>query len=102
MVETTTATLGVRRRLVGRWEASWNAAATRMDTSLVQLASGRTDALTGGFTLNRPLSDNATFHVSYQTQHQLSSGALPFSANFDLNQVTMGLDFRLKAIPLGQ
>jgi len=101
MVENTTATLGVRRRLVGRWEAGLHGGATRVETSLVQLGSGKTDALLGGFDLTRPFSNGAAFHVSYQCAHQLSSGAVSVAANYDRDLVTVGIDFRLKAIPLG-
>jgi len=75
--------------------------AARADTSLLQFASGRTDALTGIFGLDRPLSRDATLRVSYETMHQLSRGA-QVSANFDRNQVTISFDYQLKAIPLGR
>jgi hypothetical protein len=101
LVKSTTGSFGVRRRLVGRWEASLQGGAARADTSLLQFASGRTDALTGIFGLDRPLSRDATLRVSYETMHQLSRGA-QVSANFDRNQVTISFDYQLKAIPLGR
>jgi hypothetical protein len=101
MVESTTANFGARRRLVGRWEADLQGGASRVETSLLQLASGRTDALLGGFGLEHPLSSGATFRITYDTMHQLSAGSLPFFMNYDRNRVTIGIDFRLKAIPLG-
>jgi hypothetical protein len=58
--------------------------------------------LTGVFGLERPLSSGATLHVTYETMHQLSKGTLPISADFDRNRVTIGVDYRLKAIPLGR
>jgi len=100
-VTSTNATFGVRRRLVGHWEANLQGGAARADTSLLQFASGRTDALFGVFALERPLSSGATLHVSYETRHQLSKGTMPISASFDRNLVTIGIDYRLKAIPLG-
>jgi hypothetical protein len=102
LTKSTTASFGVRRRLVGRWEASLQGGAARADTSLLQFASGRTDALTGAFGLFRPLSSGATLRVSYGTMHQLSKGTLPISSSFDHNQVTIGVSYRLKAIPLGR
>ena len=101
-VKSTNATFGVRRRLVGHWEANCQGGAARADTSLLQFASGRTDALTGVFGLDRPLSRGSVFRISYETAHQLSKGALPISANFDRNRVTMGIDYQLKAISLGR
>lgn len=98
----TNASFGVRRRLVGRWEANWQGGAARADTSLFQLANGRTDAVTGGIDLSRPLSVGSVFHISYDTTHELSKGTLPISATFDRNQVTISIDYRLKAIPLGR
>jgi hypothetical protein len=88
--------------LVGRWEANLQGGAARADTSLLKLTSARTDALTGAFGLDRPLLRGSVFHVSYDTTHQLSKGTLPISANFDRNQVTVGIDYRLKAIALGR
>jgi hypothetical protein len=88
--------------LVGRWEANLQGGAARADTSLLQFTSARTDALTGAFGLDRPLSRGSVFHISYDTAHQLSKGTLPISSNFDRNRVTIGIDYRLKAIPLGR
>jgi len=102
LVKSTTGSFGVRRRLVGRWEANLQGGAARADTSLLKLTSARTDALTGAFGLDRPLLRGSVFHVSYDTTHQLSKGTLPISANFDRNRVTIGIDYRLKAIALGR
>ena len=102
LVKSTTASFGVRRRLVGRWEANLQGGAARADTSLLQFASGRTDGLTGVFGLNRPLSRGSVFHISYDTAHQLSKGTLPISSTFDRNRVAIGIDYQLKAIPLGR
>jgi hypothetical protein len=98
----TNATFGVRRQLVGRWEANWQGGAARADTSLFQFASGRTDAVTGLFGFDRPLSRGSVFRISYDTAHQLSKGKLPISAAFDRNRVTVGIDYQLKAISLGR
>ena len=102
LVKSTTGSFGVRRRLVGRWEANLQGGAARADTSLLQFASGRTDALSGIFGLDRPLSRGSVFRIAYGTTHQLSKGTLPISANFDRNQVTISFDYQLKAIPLGR
>jgi len=102
LVKSTTGSFGVRRRLVGRWEANLQGGAARADTSLLQFASGRTDALSGIFGLDRPLSRGSVFRIAYGTTHQLSKGTLPISANFDRNRVTIGIDYQLKAIPLGR
>jgi hypothetical protein len=40
--------------------------------------------------------------MSYATLHQLSKGTLPIFAAFDRNQVTIGIDYKIKAIPLGR
>jgi hypothetical protein len=98
----TNATFGIRRRLVGRWEANCYGGAARADNSLFQLGNERTDALTGGIDFSRRLSRGSVFHISYDTTHQLTKGTLPISATFDRNQVTIGIDYRLKAIPLGR
>jgi hypothetical protein len=98
----TMATLGVRRRLLGRWEADWSFGAIRVDNSLFQNVNGKTDALTGGVGINRPLLRGSVFHISYFTWHQLSTGNLPVSYNLDRNQIAMGVDYQFKALPLGR
>jgi hypothetical protein len=102
LVKSTALDFGVRRRLVGRWEANVHIGAERADAALFQFASGRTNALIGGFGLVRPLWGGATFHASYETAHELSTGTLPSLANFDRNRVTIGVDYRFKAISLGR
>jgi hypothetical protein len=85
---------------MGRWEANWHGDVARAENSL--FASGRTDALSGVFGLDRPLSSGARLHVSYETIHQVSKGTQPILANFDRNRVTIGIDYQLKAISLGR
>jgi len=41
-------------------------------------------------------------HISYDTTHQVSKGTLPISSDYDRNQVSIGFDFRVKALPWGQ
>jgi hypothetical protein len=98
----TNAAFGVRRRLVGRWEVNGQGGGARVDTSLLLSATARTDAVTGVFGLDRPLSRGSMFRISYDTTHQLSKGNLPISANFDRHRVTVGIDYQLKATPLGR
>ena len=102
LVKSTSLDLGVRRQLIGRWEAAVQIGAARADTSLLQLASGKTNALIGGVRLDRPLSGGATLHASYETAHETSGGTLPGLASFDRNRVAIGVDYRFKAIPLGR
>jgi len=109
IVKWTTASFGVRRRLVGRWEANWQGGAARADTSLLLCGCegtkgffGEFEALFGRFALERPLSSGATLHVSYESMHQLSKGTLPIPGTFDRNLVAIGIDYQLKAIPLGR
>jgi len=101
-VKNTNATLGVRRRLVGRWDAAVNCGAAQVDTSLIQLANEKTDSLIGGIDLSLPLRGASVFHISYSTIHQLSKGSLAAFPNSDRNQVTIGFDYGIKSVPLGQ
>jgi hypothetical protein len=98
----TNATFGVRRRLVGHWEADLHGGAAREDPTLFQFANGRIDGLTGGIDISRPISHGSVFHISYDTWHQLSKGTLPISATFDRNQVSAGIDYQFKAFRLGR
>ena len=57
----------------------------------------------GGVSISRPLlSHGSVFHVSYDTMHQLSTGPLPISLNFDRNQVAVGFDYQLKSLNFGR
>jgi hypothetical protein len=96
----TNVTFGVRRRLVGHWQGGLRGGGADVNTSLFQLGNQKTEGLTGTIDVSRPLGNGSSFRISYDTIHQLSKGNLPF-ANMDRNQVTMGIDFRLKALPLG-
>jgi hypothetical protein len=98
----TSATFGLRRRLVGHWEVDCHGGAARADASLFHLANGRTDALTGRINISRRFSHGSVFHISYDSTHQLSKGTLPISADFDRNQVAAGIDYQFKAFSLAR
>jgi hypothetical protein len=101
-VLSTNATFGVRRRLVGHWEADFHGGAAQQDASLFKLANARTDGLIGGLNISRPFSHGSVFHISYENMHQLTKGNLPISANFDRDQIAVGIDYQFKALSLGR
>jgi hypothetical protein len=98
----TMATLGVRRRLIGRWEADWSLNAARFENPLYKGAYGKTEGLSGGIGVNRPLLHGSVFHISYSTWHQLNTGYLPISYKLDRSLIAMGVDYQFKALPLGR
>jgi hypothetical protein len=98
----TNAAFGVRRRLFRTWEANLQASAAEEDASLFHLADGRTEGLIGGVGVSRPFARGSVFHITYQTWHQLTKGSLPIFATFDRNQITVGIDYQFKALPLGR
>jgi hypothetical protein len=73
-----------------------------MDNSLFQLAQGRTDGLTGRIDVNRPLLHGSVFHISYSTWHQSSRGNLLIPYNLDRNQIAVGFNYQMKALPFGR
>jgi hypothetical protein len=101
-VKNTNVIFGARRRLVGRWDAALHGGASQVDTSLIQVASEKTESLIGGIDFSRPLRGASVFHISYDSIHQLSKGSLAAFPGFDRNQVTIGLDYGIKNTPLGQ
>jgi hypothetical protein len=101
-VQDTTITGAVRQRLFGHWEGGLSLGATKVNTSLFELASYRTDALTAGARIVRPLHNGANFHISYETLHQISKGGVTVGDTFDRNIIMVGFDYRLKSIPLGR
>jgi hypothetical protein len=98
-VEYDTAGIGFRRRLVGRWEADLAGSASRITTTDPQLGNGRADAIKGELDFSRPFGRDASLRISYVNSHQKSSGTLA-SETFDVNLVTLAIDFRLKPIPI--
>ena len=98
----TNVTFGVRRRLAGKWEASLHGGGGEADASLFQLANGKTEALLGGIDFSRPVRGGSLLHISYDTTHQVSKGTLPISSDYDRNQVSIGFDFGVKALPWGR
>jgi hypothetical protein len=101
-VISTNARFEVRRRLVGHWEAGLHGSGTKANTSLFKLANEKSDAVSGGADLSRPLRGGSSFHVSYERIQQVSKGTLPIAATFDRDQVTIGFDYTLKNITLGR
>jgi hypothetical protein len=98
----TNANLGVRRRLVGRWETDVSVGAGETDASLFQSGNARTETISGGVGVSRPLMVGSSFHIAYQTTHQVNKGVLPILANLDRDQVSIGIDYQFKALSLGR
>jgi len=98
----TNGSFGARRRLYGLWEGNVVVGVTRVDASLFQNANGTTNAVTAGVDFSRPIRERSTLHISYDTTHQVSNGIIPIFSNFDRNQITIGFDFQVKAVSLGQ
>jgi len=102
-VVNTNVSFGIRRRLVGRWQASWNGSLAAEDATLLQLGNGKADTASSGVDFTRPLGREGTnFRISYSTIHQITKGNLPSLLNFDRNQVTIAFEYQLKAIPFGR
>ena len=98
----TNVSFGVRRRLVGRWQATLTGGLAEEDASGLQLGNEKADTVSGGLDFTRPIGGGGTnFRISYSTIHQVTEGNLPSLFNFDRNQVTIAFDFQLKAIPIG-
>jgi hypothetical protein len=98
-----TAMFGARRRLVGLWQTGLRGGVGQVhDLVSQQGADYKTDYLQIGIDFSRPIRNRSDFHISYNTMHEMYQGALPGFNGFDRNQVTVGVDFQLKQIPLGQ
>ena len=94
--------LGVRRHIIGRWDGNLHANAYRVSAALFQQSTGATNAVTAGIDFTRPVRERSKLRISYDCIHQMSSGNLPYFQSFDRNEVTIGIDFQVKAISLGQ
>ncbi len=98
-----TAMFGARRRLVGLWQTGLHGGVGQVHDLVSQGATNyKTDYLVVGIDFRRPIRNRSDFHISYDTMHEMYKGALPAFYGFDRNQVTVGVDFQLKGISLGQ
>jgi len=102
LVINTSADFGVRRRLVGRWEADLHGGADRGDTQFSQVTNEKIDAIIGGIDFRRPVLNGSVMHISYSSMHESYQGTIAGFRGFDRNQVSIGIDFRVKAAALGQ
>lgn len=98
----TNADIGVRRQVVGRWEARLQVGAARTDALLGEYSGAKLDSLQGNLIVQRPLFQGLTMRLGYEAEHQLSKGSIPLGATFDRNRVTCSIDYQLKAIQFGR
>lgn len=102
MVVNTSVNFGVRRRLVGRWEAGLHGGADRATTQYSQFTNENIENIIGGINFSRPVLNGSTVHISYSTMHESYQGTIAGFRGFDRNQLSIGIDFRVKAVALGQ
>jgi hypothetical protein len=93
---------GLRRQLGNRWDVALDVAAVRNQAASLGLRSDNIDSQNATLTLEHALSESLTTRLSYNFIHQVSTGALPFGADFNRDRITFGIFYRLRTIPLGR
>jgi len=98
----TTASFGVRQRLVKGWEADASGGVAQLDASLFKFGNSRTDGVNGGISITHPVLHRAIFHVSYFRWDQVTHGTLPLTYSLDRDQIAVGIDLQVKSFPIGR
>ena len=104
-VTNTYATLGVNRRLIRRWSASWNATGSENTTLDYGFGTGKINSLSATAGLDHPLTEQLDARLSYTFTRQYSTGVVPFGAglnSFNNSIVSLTISYRLPKIPLGR
>ncbi len=104
-VTSTYATVGVNRRLIRRWSASWSATGSESRTLNYGLGTGKIDSISATGGLDHPLTEELDARLSYTFTRQYSTGVVPFGASlngFNNSIVSLTLSYQLPKIPLGR
>ena len=103
-VTSTYASLGVNRRLIRRWSASWNATGSEGKTLNYGLGAGKINSLSASAGLDHPLTEQLDARLSYTFTRQYSTGVVPFGSDLNFNNsiVSLTISYQLKKIPLGR
>jgi AMIN domain-containing protein len=92
----------VRRRLTGRWDASWNASYANNNSLDTTSSRGAYQSLTAGAVLERSLTEKLSVRLGYNFIHQRGSGQSSLFGNFDRDLWSVQFSYRFHEIALGR
>jgi hypothetical protein len=92
----------VRRRLPGRWDASWSAGYADNRSLDTTSSRGAYQSLTAGAGLARSLTEKLTVRVGYDFIHQRGTGQSHLFGDFDRDLWSVQFSYRFHEIALGR
>ena len=92
----------VRRRLPGRWDASWSASYANNNSLDTTHSQGAYQSLTAGAGLARSLTERLTVRVGYDFIHQRGTGQSQLFGDFDRDLWSVQFSYRFHEIALGR
>jgi hypothetical protein len=101
-VESTSVGVSARRRLPGRWDASWSGNYANNSSLGSGASAGSYDSVTAGFGLIRSLNERMSLRLGYDYLYQRGTGQAPLSGDINRNLFSIQLSYRLRQIALGQ
>jgi hypothetical protein len=92
----------VRRRLPGRWDASWSAGYADNRSLDTTSSRGAYQSLTAGLGLAHSLTEKLSVRLGYDFIHQRGSGQSQLFGNFDRDLWSVQFSYRFHEIALGR
>jgi opacity protein-like surface antigen len=92
----------VRRRLPGRWDATWSAGYAENRSLDTTHSQGAYQSLTAGAGLQRSLTAKLTVGVAYDFIRQRSTGKSQLFGDFDRDLLSVQFSYRFHEIALGR
>jgi hypothetical protein len=92
----------VKRRLPGRWDASWSAGYADNRSLDTAHSRGAYQSLTAGAGLQRSLTEKLSVRVGYDFIHQRGNGQSQLFGNFDRDLWSVQFSYRFHEIALGR
>jgi opacity protein-like surface antigen len=92
----------VRRRLPGRWDASWSAGYADNRSLDTTSSRGAYQSLTAGAGLGRSLTEKLRVRLGYDFIHQRGSGQSQLFGDFDRDLWSVQFSYRFHEIALGR
>ncbi len=92
----------VRRRLPGRWDASWSAGYADNRSLDTTSSRGAYQSLTAGFGLAHSMTEKLSVRLGYDFIHQRGTGQSQLFGNFDRDLWSVQFSYRFHEIALGR
>jgi len=101
-VESTSVGVSARRRLHGRWDASWSGNYANNSSLGSGASAGSYYSVTAGFGLERSLNEKISLRLGYNYLYQRGKGQSPLEGDINQNLFSIQFSYRFRQIALGQ